>query len=106
MTRQISLETIREARRYGAHVFALFRPHIGARVLEARDRYEAAFRAVVREGIDTGVLRPDLNVKTTSIFVLSILNAIERWYHPTGAIGRVELTDQIAGFVLSGVASD
>jgi 2-polyprenyl-3-methyl-5-hydroxy-6-metoxy-1,4-benzoquinol methylase len=28
------LETIREARRYGAHVFELFRPHIGTRVLE------------------------------------------------------------------------
>lgn len=28
------LETIREARRYGAHVFELFRPHIGRRVLE------------------------------------------------------------------------
>jgi 2-polyprenyl-3-methyl-5-hydroxy-6-metoxy-1,4-benzoquinol methylase len=28
------LETIREARRYGGHVFELFRPHIGRRVLE------------------------------------------------------------------------
>lgn len=28
------LETIQEARRYGAHVFGLFRPHIGRRVLE------------------------------------------------------------------------
>ncbi len=28
------LETIREARRYGAHVFDLFRPHIGRRILE------------------------------------------------------------------------
>ena len=28
------LETIREARRYGAHVFDLFRPYVGRRVLE------------------------------------------------------------------------
>ena len=28
------LETIREARRYGAHVFDLFRPYVGKRVLE------------------------------------------------------------------------
>src|SRR5918993_2298724 len=28
------LETIREARRYGAHVFDLFRPYIGRRILE------------------------------------------------------------------------
>jgi ubiquinone/menaquinone biosynthesis C-methylase UbiE len=28
------LETMQEARRYGAHVFDLFRPHVGSRVLE------------------------------------------------------------------------
>ena len=28
------LETMREAKRYGAHLFRLFRPHIGQRVLE------------------------------------------------------------------------
>lgn len=28
------LETMQEARRYGAHLFGLFRPHLGARVLE------------------------------------------------------------------------
>jgi 2-polyprenyl-3-methyl-5-hydroxy-6-metoxy-1,4-benzoquinol methylase len=28
------LETIREARRYGAHVFELFRPYVGRRILE------------------------------------------------------------------------
>jgi AcrR family transcriptional regulator len=74
-----------------------------ARVIEARDHYEAAFRAVVREGVEAGEFHPDVDPKTTSIFVLSILNAVERWYDPSGEIGRDELVARITGFVSSGV---
>ena len=74
-----------------------------ARVIEARDHYEAAFRTVVQEGVETGELRSDLDPKLTSIFVLSILNAIERWYDPSGEIGRDELVDRITDFASSGV---
>ena len=77
-----------------------------ARVIEARDHYEAGFRSVLQEGIASGEFRRDLDPKTTSIFVLSILNAIERWYHPSGAVGRDELVDRLTGFVLSGVIAD
>ncbi len=77
-----------------------------ARVIEARDHYEAGFRSVVQEGIASGEFRRDLDPKTTSIFVLSILNAIERWYHPSGVVGRDELVDRLTGFVLYGVIAD
>jgi hypothetical protein len=75
-------------------------------VIEARDHYEAGFRSVLQEGIASGEFRRDLDPKTTSIFVLSILNAIERWYHPSGVVGRDELVDRLTGFVLSGVIAD
>jgi AcrR family transcriptional regulator len=53
-----------------------------ARVVGARDRYEAAFRRVIAEGVAEGSFRADLDPKIASIFVLSVLNAIERWYQP------------------------
>lgn len=71
------------------------------RVLTARDSYEGVFRRVIAEGIAEGSFRPDLDPKTGSIFVLSILNAIERWYHPDGALGRQALIDQLSVFVES-----
>jgi hypothetical protein len=72
-------------------------------VLAARDHYEAGFRAVLEEGIGAGEFRADVEPKTASIFILSVLNAIERWYHPSGEIGREELVDRLTDFVLSGV---
>ena len=58
------------------------------RVLEARDHYEKAFRSVLRQGVVDGSFRPDLDPKTASIFILSTLNAIERWYDPAGPLNR------------------
>lgn len=72
-----------------------------SRVLAARDHYEGVFRRVVAEGIAEGSFRADLDPKTASIFILSILNAIERWYHPDGSLDREALIDQLGSFVES-----
>lgn len=69
------------------------------RVLSARDHYEGAFRAVIREGIADGSFRSDLDAKTASIFILSVLNAIERWYRPGGELDRSALVAQLDHFV-------
>lgn len=62
-----------------------------SRVLAARDLYEGSFRAVLA---DTKVADP----KLTAIFLLSILNALERWYRPSGPIDRERLVDEILAF--------
>lgn len=69
------------------------------RVIDARDHYEKAFRSVIRQGVMDGSFRTDLDAKTTSIFILSILNAIERWYDPRGRLSRDELVAELTGFV-------
>jgi AcrR family transcriptional regulator len=74
-----------------------------SRVIAARDRYEESFREVIASGVAEGSFRPDTDPKIASIFILSILNAIERWYRPDGAIGRDELVDQLSDFALSGL---
>ncbi len=73
------------------------------RVLAARDGYEAVFRQVLREGVDEGTFREDVDPSLDAIFVLSILNAIERWYHPGGRIDRSSLVGELTGFVLEGL---
>jgi AcrR family transcriptional regulator len=74
------------------------------RVLSARDHYEEAFRGVIRDGIADGSFRSDLDAKTSSIFILSILNAIERWYRPDGPLGRSDLVAQLDHFVGSALS--
>lgn len=69
-----------------------------ARILSARDHYEATFRAVIRDGVTEGSWRDDVDPKTASMFILSILNAIERWYDPDGVLDRSALVERLRGF--------
>ena len=74
-----------------------------SRVVDARDRYEEVFRSVIREGINDGNFRDDIDPKVEAIFILSILNALERWYQPSGPLDRPALVDHLTGFVLNGL---
>lgn len=75
-----------------------------SRIIAARDHYEAAFRSVLREGTDDGSFSADVDPKTASIFILSILNAIERWYRPGGELDRDALVAELSRFVRAGLS--
>ena len=74
-----------------------------ARIIDARDHYEEAFRTVIREGSEDGSYRRDVSPKMTSILILSILNAIERWYSPDGELDRDALVAEISSFARAGL---
>lgn len=94
----VVLDGLDEARTFLNEARALDEDH-RRRVIAARDRYEAAFRRVLAEGREDGSFRPDLDPKLAAIFVLSILNAVERWYRPQGRLDRRALVDEIFEFV-------
>lgn len=73
------------------------------RVIEVRDHYEGVFRSVLAEGIGDGSFRFDIDPKTTSIYILSVLNALERWYDPTGPLDRPGLANGLKRFVTDGI---
>jgi AcrR family transcriptional regulator len=74
-----------------------------SRVIAARDGYEQAFRDVVANGVGEGSFRPDVDAKMSSIYILSVLNALERWYRPDGELDRDALTASLVEFVESGL---
>lgn len=78
--------------------------HHRQRVIEARDHYEGVFRSVLAEGIRDGSFRFDIDPKTASIFILSVLNALERWYDPSGPLDRQGLANRLKRFVIDGIA--
>jgi AcrR family transcriptional regulator len=75
-----------------------------AQVIDARDAYEEGFRKIIRQGRRDGSFRRDVDPKTGSIFILSILNAIERWYRPDGALSRNQLVARLNAFALTGLS--
>lgn len=91
-----------EARTFLNEASALDGDHRG-RVIAARDRYEDAFRATIAAGVESGVYTRDTDVALTSIFVLSILNAIDRWYDEEGRLGRSALAVIIHDLVTLGI---
>jgi AcrR family transcriptional regulator len=73
------------------------------RVTKARDGYEAVFRSTIQDGIDTGAFRVDLDAKLAGIYVLSMLNAIRRWYRSDGRVSRDELAADMHRFIIEGL---
>ena len=76
-----------------------------ARVIAARDAYEGAFRSVIAEGAADGTFRPGTDPKMASILLLSILNAVERWYRPDEVLDRRGLAEMIFENAMAGLAT-
>lgn len=99
---EVVLDHIDEARTFLYEADALDEAH-RSRVLAARDRYEGAFRRVLAAGAKDGSFRPDLDPKMAAIMILSVLNAVERWYRPQGRLDRQALAQEILSFSRHGV---
>ena len=67
-----------------------------SRVVESRDAYEMMFRSVIEQGVAAGEFRDEVDPKIAAIFILSILNALERWYRPDGDLDRDRIIEAIA----------
>lgn len=73
------------------------------RVVAHRDRYEGAFRETLQSGVATGEFSASVDVKLAAIYLLSVLNALPRWYDDGGELDRDELTDSILVNALGGL---
>jgi TetR/AcrR family transcriptional regulator, cholesterol catabolism regulator len=70
-------------------------------ILAERRRYEERFRALFREGVEAGELRPDLDVAAAALLVLSAANWAYTWLLP----GRDtdELADRFTAIMIDGI---
>ena len=73
------------------------------RVTAMRDGYESVFRDTISSGVKSGVFGRNGDSKISGIFVLSTLNATQRWYDPSGELSRADLVARLHRFVLSGL---
>ena len=70
-------------------------------ILAERRRYEERFRALFREGVEAGELRPDLDAGAAALLVLSAANWAYTWLRP----GRDtdELADRFTAILVEGI---
>lgn len=71
-------------------------------IVSMRDRYEAVFRKVIADGIAAGEFRAQ-NATLASIMILSVLNALTRWYRPDGPLAADQIASAMVDFVMDGL---
>lgn len=64
-----------------------------------RERYEAHWAAILQEGAELGAFLVE-DLALARVFVLSCLNAVNRWYRPDGRLGVEEVADRYAIWLL------
>lgn len=70
----------------------------------ARDRYEALFRRIVADGIESGEFAPT-DVRLAGFAILGIVNWIVRWYRPDGRCRAEQIAAQFGEYAVNMLAA-
>jgi AcrR family transcriptional regulator len=76
-----------------------------AQVISLRDAYEDLVRSVLEHAQGAGVLCRDVPVKYLSLHLLGLMNRVEVWYRPNGALTPGQIGDLLAIVFLTGAAA-
>lgn len=74
-------------------------------ILEVRDAYEGLLKQIIRDGINAGVFRSELEPRLSSKFLLSIINQLPKWYRSGGKYSATQIIDIYLDTYLNGVRS-
>lgn len=101
--RRIVTDLLESIARYKAHVTVFFRDwqYLSdgnlRKIKEKRDRYEALVNQVIREGVETGEFRQDIDPKIAGFALFGMCNWTYQWFKPDG---RLRHDDVAATFEL------
>ncbi|TDE85168.1 TetR/AcrR family transcriptional regulator [Deinococcus sp. S9] len=85
------------------HEWKHLSPAAYARVTAWRDTIDTFYRELVRQGIDEGLFRQDLDVKMTANLILSAVNWTYTWYRPGGTLTPRDVAEGYADMLLGGL---
>jgi AcrR family transcriptional regulator len=71
-------------------------------IARRRDAYEARFRTVIEQGVETGAFAA-VDPVLASAFILSALNGLVAWYRPSGRLPARAIADAYADLSLRAV---
>ena len=68
--------------------------------------YERHWQQIIREGVESGEFRPDLDIQVASYGLLGMLNWLYKWYDPQGRLSVQEVAEEFTSLALAGLAAD
>jgi AcrR family transcriptional regulator len=109
---------VKIARAIGNHmtVFHQHYPHIAVylhdyhhlmqqleKTIETPRHYQQLWATLLEQGVATGEVRSDLDIKVTGYAILGMCNWIYRWYNPQGTLSAEEIAGIFTTLVLEGL---
>jgi AcrR family transcriptional regulator len=70
--------------------------------IKRRDRYEALWRQIIQEGVETGVFRP-VDVSVITFAILGVQNWMITWFRTGGRYSALEIADHFSDLFLRGL---
>jgi AcrR family transcriptional regulator len=70
------------------------------------DAYLDVVRQLLRDGQRSGVVDPNVDVRTASIGIVGMLNSLVQWYRADGLHSPRKIAREFAGMVITGLASE
>jgi len=71
--------------------------------IETPKHYQQLWTTLLEQGVATGEVRGDLDVKVAGYAILGMCNWIYRWYNPQGALSAEEIAGIFTTLVLEGL---
>jgi TetR/AcrR family transcriptional regulator, cholesterol catabolism regulator len=68
--------------------------------------YERCWQQILREGVEQGEFRADLDIRVASYGLLGMLNWSYKWYDPQGRLNVREVAEQFTALAFAGVAAE
>lgn len=77
-----------------------------ATIKAKRDKLDALYESIIRQGIEEGVFNPRLQPRIVSFGILGMLTSAYSWFRPEGPLTAAEVAEQFAELVLNGLLAD
>jgi AcrR family transcriptional regulator len=71
-------------------------------ILALRDNYEAMLQALLRDGVEQGVLRP-FDVKVASYALIAMCTEVATWFRPEGRLSVQQVIDLYTAMITEGL---
>jgi AcrR family transcriptional regulator len=72
---------------------------------EHNTRFREMWLGLLREGVESGVLRPDVDAELVFRFIRDTVWVAVRWYRPGGELSADQVADQYLSILLDGIAA-
>lgn len=74
-------------------------------VIETPKHYQRQWATLLQQGVESGELRADLDIKVTAYAILGMCNWVYRWYNPHGDLSAEDIAEVFTKLVLEGLTA-